>query len=83
MSEQSKPRTIWIQRDGYAIELTEDEVRKAYAQCECAEHPESAPASAMASYTVSEMTNDIMRLMADLEYATKRYDTESRVFGIM
>ena len=81
-NDNAKPRTVWIQRNGYAIELTEDEVRSAYAQCECAEHPERASASALSGYAVSEMTNDLMRLVSDLKYAAKRYAPEpDGVFG--
>lgn len=82
MDNTTRPRTIWIQRNGYSIELTEDEIRAAYAACTPVDSAQNAePVRISSTRAVSDMTSDIMRLMDDIAYATKRHDTELRVFG--
>lgn len=81
-NDNAKPRTVWIQRNGYSIELTEDEIRAAYAACTPINSAQNTvPERISQARAVSDMTSDIMRLMDDIAYATKRHDTESRVFG--
>lgn len=77
---QEKPNTVWVHRDGYSIELTEEEVRKAYSQCS---HPASSKEQAglgpaNMGPAVNRMTSDIYRLMDDINYAVHRSQPEPR-----
>lgn len=77
MTEQ-KPRTVWVHRDGYSIELTEDEIRRAYAQFKEPDRPEHLSHGS----AVSQMTSDIYKTMDDLAYILKRREsTPSGPFG--
>lgn len=67
--QEERPNTIWVHRDGYSIELTEDEVRKAYAQCS---KPVSSKEPASMGPAVNRMTSIIYQLMDDINYAVKR-----------
>lgn len=81
-NDNAKPRTIWIQRNGYSIELTEDEIRAAYAACTPINSAQNVvPERVSNARAVSDMTSDIMRLMDDIAYVTKRYEPEPSVFG--
>lgn len=69
-NDQGKPKTVWIQRHGYAIELTEDEIRRAYAQCD--ETPKAVGKSVYDyDRAVSQMNEDVNRTMVDLAYALR------------
>ena len=77
---QERQNTIWVHRDGYSIELTEEEVRKAYSQCS---HPDSLKRSANMGQAglgpaVNQMTSDIYRLMDDINYAVHRNQPEPK-----
>jgi hypothetical protein len=79
--EQRKPKTIWIQRDGYSIELTEDEVRRAYAQCGEKPKPDAKNAYDHGR-AVSQMTTDIYQTLDDIAYAVRQRHPElSGPFG--
>lgn len=80
---QERPNTVWVHRDGYSIELTEEEVRKAYSQCS---HPNSSkkqtcrePASM--GPVVNRMMSDVYRLMDDVQYAVRNKSEPKSPFG--
>lgn len=82
---QERLNTIWVHRDGYSIELTEEEVRKAYSQCS---HPASSKEQVCLGQAglgpaglgpaVNQMTSDIYRLMDDINYAVHRNQPEPK-----
>lgn len=72
---QERPNTVWVHRDGYSIELTEEEVRKAYSQCS---RPVSSKETASMGPAVNRMTSDIYRLMDDINYAVNRDHAEPK-----